>query len=211
MVGVFKISGDHQEALRVGVALELNAHAAPHRAPSPISANQVVALQAQRLALLLGHQLHLVSRLGDRFNLGIEQDLHMGQFGQLVLDGFGQLPLLALQPERVLGIVLEQIHVEFGDHALSAVALLRVASHQALRHDGLRQAIAGQHVQGWRVEGRSAQVHAQTRRAFKHRYRNASLAQNQGADHANRAGTSNQDVGFHQIVLQTKMANCTQL
>ena len=194
MIRVFEVGGNHQKALRVGVALELDAHAAPHRTPGAVGADQVVTLQAQGLALLLRHQMHLVGRLADRLDLGAEQDLDMRQQGQLVLDRLGQLPLLALQPKRMLGVVLEQVHVEFGDHAFGAVALLGVARHQSLRHDGLRQAVARQHVERWRVKGRSTQIHAQAGGPLQQGHGDASSPQNQGTDHAHRSGAGDQDV-----------------
>jgi hypothetical protein len=36
------------------------------------------------------------------------------------------------------------------------------------------------------------------------------MPQNQRADHAHRAGAGNQNVRFHQSMLQAKVTNCTQ-
>jgi hypothetical protein len=68
---------------------------------------------------------------------------------QLGLDQLRQLPLLALQPEGVVGVAGQHLHVELCDHALLAVAL---AAHAAAACDDPGSKIGGEGVSDDRLQ-----------------------------------------------------------
>ena len=115
----------------------------------------------------------------------------MGHGVELVFDQLGQLPLLALQAVRVVGVTAQQLHVELGDQALLAIALLGVARNQALGNEAIGQTQGGQHVQGGRVEGGRAQIQTQGGGRFGHGHPHACAGQHQCGHQANRAGARN--------------------
>jgi len=194
VIGVLEIGGDDEEALGIGVALELDAHAAPYRAPGAVGADQVIGLDLVRRAVDREGRAHAVSVLRDRLHARLEVESHVRHRLELGLDLLRKLPLLALQAEGVVGVAGQQLHVELGDHALLTVALLRVARHQALRHEGLGQAVGRQHVQRGRVEGRGAQVEVELRRGLDHRHLHPGTRQHERRHQAHGPRARDQDV-----------------
>ena len=194
MVGELELGRHHEEALRVGVALELDVLAAPHGAPGAIGPDQMAGVDLVRLPVDGHGRTHAVTVLHHRLDAGLEVKTHVRHRVQLGLDQLRQLPLLALQPEGVVGVAGQQLHVELGDHALLAVPLLGVARDQALADQCVGQPVAGQHVERGRVKGGGAQVHAEMRGSFDHRHAHPFARQHERTDKAHRAGASNQDM-----------------
>ncbi len=199
MIGELEVGGHDQKTLRVGETFELDANGLAHRTPGAISANQVVA--AESLDLVAGFDLHfdmgVVLRHG--LHVGAEQDFRVRQFGQPVEQQLVELPLLALQAKRVAGLAFQQGHVEFRDQAFLAIALLRVAGNQALRHQLVGEPEACQHVERGRVKGRSAEVFGCGGVALENRHCDAGGGQRECADQAHGTGAGNQYMRGHVI------------
>ena len=196
MICIFKCSGHHQKPFGVGEAFELDVQTAPHRAPCAVCADQVIGLQAVGFFHLREGHLHLISGLSDLGDFGIKKYLHMRHGIQLGLNHLRQFPLLALQPERMIGVGRDQLHVELGNHAFLPIALLGVAGHQTLCHQVVGQTQRGQHVQSGRVEGGGTQVPVQGWRGFKHSDFHALIGQQQGTDQADRSSACDHDMGL---------------
>ena len=191
VVGVFKRGGNHQKTLGISEAFELNVLAFAHRTPGPIGADQIVTLHLVGLAIGAQARGHAIGGLVNAFDLGVEVHRDMGHGVELVFDQLGELPLLALQAIRVVGVTAQQLHVELSDQALLAIALLGIARNQALGNEAIGQTQGGQHVQGGRVEGGRAQIQTQGGGRFGHGHPHACAGQHQSGHQANRAGARN--------------------
>jgi len=157
--------------------------------PCAIRTDQVVAAHLLQAIERADLERDASVVLSCRFDGATETDLGMGVLLQLLDQLEIELPLLALQAERIGRAALQPRQVELGDQALAPVSLLREAGLEPRLHEHVGNAVGGEHVQRRRMEGRGPQIFHDGGIALEHLDVDARVGQHHCADQAHRPRT----------------------
>src|SRR5215510_922545 len=137
---------------------------------------------------------------------GIELQLEAGLAAQLLIENARELGLLGLHPVGVAGDVGDGGEIERREHAMMLVAILERRRHQTLRNEGLRGAERLEHIEGRRMEGRSAGLHAEVRAGLEYGHGHAAAHEVGSGDEADRPRAGDQDAIFNGHVIRPRVA-----
>ncbi len=177
---------------RIGLALERLADAAPHRAASAITANQITRFQHRWLAInsdLRGHAA-VVLLQPDQGRTKAQLDPIIG--GKLLDKQAGEAELLTLEAIGMPGPIGDQVQVENDPFAGLVNAVLPLGHRMSQGQQPRRDTVLVQHIQGRRMEGGGAQVLTQGRLRLEHRDRDTPLRQEQSAAQPHRPRADDQ-------------------
>ena len=150
-----ELRGDHEEALRPGVALEVDAERLAHRAAAAVGADHVVGVVFCNIGFDL-YPLVVLLEPDDPFS---HAHFHVRHAPQARDRHVGELVLLGLHHVGETGLALQPVEVELGDQLPGrTVPELESARHQADAQVFLDQAELGQHLERRRLRGGSARA-----------------------------------------------------
>jgi hypothetical protein len=185
--------GEDDESLRPGEAVERDAALLAHDAAATVGADQIgagVALDAVGAAHL---DAHCVTALRHADDFVAEQHLHVAEAPQPFQQKLRGLELLALNHERVAGIVLEHGMVEFGDQlAARPVPELEDRGDETDARHVVVQLILLEQIERRRMGGGGAWIGLQLAVVVAHQHRQAAPSEQPGAQQPDRAAPRDQ-------------------
>ena len=192
---------DHQQPVRPGEALELDAERTPHRAAGAVGANEIAAGAPLARSIALDRDFDAGGVLADAGNSRVELQLEIGMAAHLVVQNARELRLFALQSVGMLCHVGDACEIELRQQPVPLGAILKRRRLQSLRDQRPGRAEHVQHVERRRMEGRGARFFAQARPFLEHCDRNAGAREVSRGDEADRPRAGDEDPLLAQLIL----------
>jgi len=138
----------------MGPAREIDAELLAHERPATVAGDRIVGGERHRAVRRLGRHGNGIVILRDADHAMPEAQDCGRRLDERAVGPADQLELLALQPERIGGVLAQQCEVEFGDLAEPAVAVLHRRRLQAHGQQGGGRGRSAPGARGSAVEGR---------------------------------------------------------